>query len=122
MCQSNCTGCYSVSVPECTETLTLAAGLSATTDYIVCIYKHGVLRQYNLEVTSDGDGDLAIDLTDDIYPSGLFNSGAGMFKLFVVEDISDVNNTLLTFDSKEYECVNMEFVSCDPDTTTFTIQ
>jgi hypothetical protein len=117
--------CKEFFIPQCTETLTLACGLEATTDYIVSIYKYSIREQFNIQVTSNGDGELAIDLTDSVFPEGLFNKSAGLFKLFVVEDISDTVNQVLTFggdNPKEYDCVEFEFNDCVPNETGFTIQ
>ncbi len=117
---NSCDECYRIALPECLETLTIKAHLEADTDYQVFI-ENILGNVYRQDVTSNGDGELEIDLTDDIYPEALFNKNAGAFKLYVKID-DDGSDAAITLTDGEFECIDFDFHSCEPEETEFTIE
>lgn len=117
---NSCEQCYRTSLPECIETLIIKAHLEATTDYQVFI-QHITGTIYKLDVTSNGDGELEIDLTDAIYPEGLFNKNAGAFKLWV-ELESDGSDVAITITEGEFSCIDFDLFESYPIETEFTIE
>jgi hypothetical protein len=104
ICRQDLTEAKPILAPVCTTTQTLNIGTaSATTDYDVYAYREGDGRLVKFNVTSDGSGNVVLDLTE---YDRFFNSSS-VYQVWAVDDGADLsavvqlsgnNGWLLTFE------------------------
>jgi len=105
---TQCDTCLELTVPACQDVYTITAGLTADTDYVVVLTDH-FSNQYIIDVTSDADGDLAIDMTSSEIPQGFTTPEFSPVQI-EVRLTDDGTDEAITVNSVEYPCVKLNFV------------
>lgn len=101
-----CSTCYPLSGVACGSSLDLTAGLSPLTVYYVWV-KDRFDKRYVQEVTTDGSGDLTLDLT--AFPDGLFASYTGSFIITVSTSETEDTEEEVTIGTVDYTCYIVDF-------------
>jgi hypothetical protein len=108
----SCESCYDADVKSCSTELVLKAGLGAATDYY-WLLKDKFDKLVQRLVTTNGDGDLTIDLS--VLPDGATNPFSGHYELSLRTGDDYLQEVLMTFDSIQYKCVSFKFIEVDDD-------
>ncbi len=113
--QMACTTCYKIKIEDCAESVTVAGALLPDTTYTwVITDKFG--HEWSDTATTDADGSFTIDLTDTMFPAGLFNQFSNLtLEVFLYETACEA--ATMTFCDVEYACVNF---SVNPGNYVYT--
>jgi hypothetical protein len=101
-----CDTCQEKVFSACQASYTIVAGLTASTEYTVVLTDRNEVR-YTQAVTTDGSGDLTIDMTD--IPSGLLTPESGGFLFEVYEDSGLTTKADITANGHIYGCIQLTF-------------
>jgi len=111
----SCTTCYKIKIEDCAESVTVAGALLPNTTYTwVIADKFG--HEWSDTVTTDADGSFTIDLTDAMFPAGLFNQFSNL-TLEVFLYATQCEAATMTFCDVAYTCVNF---SVNPGNYVYT--
>lgn len=105
MALTSCESCYVQSVESCSSAVTLAVGLTATTDYTVWL-QDKFETIYKQDVTSDGSGNIELDL-EAIDLS--FTPYSGEYLITISTELETNTAEDLTISGSNYNCINMSF-------------
>ena len=110
-----CTSCYKIKIDNCAESVTVAGELIPDTNYTwVITDKFG--HEWSYVVTTDENGSFTIDLTDPMFPAGLFNQFSNLtLEVFLYETQCEAAE--MTFCDEPYTCVNF---SVNPGNYVYT--
>lgn len=96
---------YAGYIPDCIETFSINLGATyASQDFLIQIVDK-FNNIYELAVTSDENGVIEIDTTNEVFPESLFNQFAGLFELTVLDSedtIVKVNDGYVVFFDIKY--------------------
>lgn len=111
----SCTTCYKIKIDNCAESVTVAGELLPDTNYTwVITDKFG--HEWSYVVTTDENGSFTIDLTDPMFPAGLFNQFSNLtLEVFLYETQCEAAE--MTFCEQPYTCVNF---SVNPGNYVYT--
>lgn len=98
-----CSTCFQATVAECSETITLALGLAADTDYTWKI-TDGFGSTYTDDVTSNGTGQIEIDA--DELPDGFLSPSQATFKIEVFTSAGLIQ--AFTINEIDYTCIQVD--------------
>lgn len=98
-----CTPCFTKRIDNCAESVTIDGQLLPNTVYTwVITDRFGHEWSYN--ITTDADGSFEIDLTDPMFPAGLFNQFAALtLQVFLYADRCEP--ATMIFCDTEYNCL-----------------
>lgn len=98
-----CTPCYIKRIDNCAESVTIDGQLEPNTVYTwVITDRFGHEWSYN--ITTDADGSFEIDLTDPMFPAGLFNQFAALtLQVFLYADRCEP--ATMIFCETEFNCL-----------------
>ena len=102
---SQCESCYVMTADTCSETVTLAVGLTPATEYVIWM-QDKFNTTYNQIITSDGSGSLVLDLSAvDL----AFTPYSGSYELSVSTSYYTNTTEQLTIATVNYNCINLSF-------------
>ena len=102
---SQCESCYVMTAENCADTITLAVGLTPSTQYAVWMEdKFGTF--YVQTVTSNGSGELILNLSEvDL----ALTPYSGSYELSVSTSYYTNTTETLTIATVNYTCINLSF-------------